>query len=321
MREQLKEFFSFLKTSRIRQFNYFLTAVIFLLLPVKNSYIDLEISRQKPLIREIKLTLPEFSFYPVKTGNAPLPSLTASSVIVIDLESKAIIYARNPDQQLLPASTTKIMTALVVLEHYQLNEILEVNNLKNIGRIMHLEEGEKITVKNLLYGLLVESGNDAAYVLAQGYPGGVGQFVKTMNDKAIELNLKNTRFNNPAGIDEADHLSTVHDLALLAVEAMKDEDFAQFVKTKKISVTDVEGKIIHDLENVNELLGEVEGIKGIKTGWTETAGECLVGYTERNGQGIVTVVLGSGDRFGETSKLIEWVFTNHQWQRPYTNLQ
>jgi D-alanyl-D-alanine carboxypeptidase (penicillin-binding protein 5/6) len=188
---------------------------------------------------------------------------------------------------------------------------------------MRLVKGEAISVENLMYGVLVASANDAALVLAQNYPGGEQGFLAAMNNKAKELNLNDTYFANPTGLDSdewgnllpARSYTTALDLARLASWAMRNEVLAKMVATPQITVSDTSGKRQHQLYTINELLGYLPGIKGIKTGWTEEAGECLVSYTEREGRGIITVVLGSGNRFGETASLVDWAFSNHQWQK------
>ena len=313
-KQQFQGFLDFLKNNKLRQFNFFTAFFLFCLLPVQNRNTNFEILPKQPIARYLKFDLPELSQYPVNITGKTAPYLTSLSALAIDLPSKTIIYAKNPDYQLLPASTTKIMTALVSFNHYSLDKVIKIEKVNGIGQKMKLEKGEEITVENLLYGLLVQSGNDAAYVLAENYPGGVEKFVEAMNQKAEELNLKTTKFSNPSGIDAPNHFTTVHDLAILSAEAVKNPVFLKMVGTEEIKVGDINEKIVHDLTNVNQLLGKVSGLKGIKTGWTESAGECLVSYTEREGQKIITAVLASEDRFGETERLIEWVFANHQWE-------
>jgi len=232
----------------------------------------------------------------------------------MDTESAVVLYEKNPDLSLLPASTTKIMTAVVVLENYSLDQILTVGDLEKNGQTIDLLPGERMTVGNLLYGLLVASGNDAAMVLAENFLGGKPAFVKAMNQKAIELNLKNSHFENPSGIDHPNHYSTAIDLARLTSYALKNPVFVQIVNTKKITIWDVSGKIPHYLFNINQLVGDDSGVVGVKTGWTEEAGECLVAHVRKDGRRITTVILGSQDRFGETKRLIEWVFTNFEWE-------
>jgi len=313
-RETIKEFFNYLKLNKFRQFNYFAVFFLFCLLPSQSYNPDLSIIPKQPIIRFLDFDLPEVSQYPLNFTGRGAPQLTAFSSLAIDFSSKTIIYAKNPDYQLLPASTTKIMTALVSLDYYSLSEVIKVERVNGIGQTMELEKDEEISIENLLYGLLVQSGNDAAYALAESYPGGVQKFVSSMNVKARSLHLDNTHFVNPAGIDAAGQFSTVHDLAVLTAEALKNPTIHKIVSIEEIEVADTSGEIIHELVNINQLLGKVAGLKGVKTGWTESAGECLVAYTEREGRAIITVVLASEDRFGETEKLIEWVYNNFQWE-------
>jgi D-alanyl-D-alanine carboxypeptidase (penicillin-binding protein 5/6) len=258
--------------------------------------------------------LPTPAPYPVNKRISEPPSLSARSIVVLDANSMVTLYEKEPNLRLLPASTTKIMTALVTLEHYPLDWVLTVEEMKVDGNQIKLLPGERITVENLLYGALVGSGNDAAFVLAENFPGGTGAFVEAMNQKAKDLGLLDTYFTNPIGLDEAGHYSTAKDLAKLTVEAIKNSVFLRIVSTSAVAVSDVTGEINHFLKNTNELIGKLEGVRGVKTGWTQNAGECLIALTERNGEKMVTVVLGSQDRFGETQKLIEWVFTNFSWE-------
>jgi len=234
--------------------------------------------------------------------------------VVIDVDSGVILYQKFPSQRLLPASTTKIMTALVALENYQLNDVLEVGKLKVDGNLIGLKEGEQLTVENLLYGLLVGSGNDAAQVLGENFAEGTTGFVWAMNQKAAGLKLENTHFTNSIGLDEEGHYSTAIDLAKLATVALKNPVFSRIVSTPDWLITDITGTAVHKLKNTNELVGKIEGVRGIKTGWTQNAGECLVALTERNGRKIISVILGSGNRFRETETLISWTFQNFDWR-------
>lgn len=312
--KKFKSFVAFLKTHPVQQINFFLVLLLLLLIPQPQALTNWQLFPKNPVIRNLQVDLPPISAYPVNiTGKKP-PLLTALSVMVIDVPSKAIMLSQQPDLQLLPASTTKIMTALVVLDHYKLSDVLEVKDDFYPGQTMKLTKGELMTVENLLNGLLIQSGNDAALVLAQNYPGGEVNFINAMNQKAKTLNLNKTHFVNPTGVDELTHLTTTHDLAILAVEAMKNPLFKKTVGIKSLTVTDVTGQKKHLLTNINQLVGRLPGITGVKTGWTEQAGECLVAQMEKNNQEVISVVLGSQDRFEETEKLMDWVFTNFEWQ-------
>lgn len=261
-------------------------------------------------IENVELSTPA----PVLAGNVSFPILSAQAALAIDLDSRITLYEKDPDKPLLPASTTKIITALVAMDYYPLDKVLRVDKVNVKGQKMGLVEGEQITVGNLLYGLLVYSANDAAEVLAENFPGGRDLFITAMNLKVEELGLENTHFNNPSGLDGSGHLSTARDLIQVSEVAMGDVQFRQMVGTKEKVVTSVDGKIKHRLTNINELLGKVEGILGVKTGWTESARENLVTYVERDGKRIMIVLLASQDRFGETEELIDWIFSNYSWQ-------
>lgn len=254
------------------------------------------------------------SLFPLLNENSSIPVVSAQGVIAVDLNSAVVMYEKNADLPLLPASTTKIMTALVSMDYFDPAQVIKVGNIKVIGQKMKLVPGERITIDNLLYGLLVYSANDAAEVLADSYPGGRSAFVEAMNTKAKELYLNNTMFSNPTGLDEPDHVSTARDMVRLSEVAMRNPQFANYVATKEITVKSVEGNFVHILKNINQLLGQVEGVVGVKTGWTEEARENLVTYVVRDNKKILIAALGSQDRFGETKELIEWLFKNYTWQ-------
>jgi len=266
-------------------------------------------------------SLPTPAQYPKNFTNQPPPDITAKSIIIKDVDSGVILYEKDSWLAVPPASTTKIMSALISLENYQLDEVIEISDSLDVeGQKMKLIPKERIKVKDLLYGLLIASANDAAVVLANNFPGGESGFVWAMNQKAEEIGLRNTHFTNPIGLDDPDHYSTAYDLAKLASYAMKNKEFALIVGTKEIVVSDVDEKIFHPLSNINYLIGKIPGVKGVKTGWTQAAGECLVTFVEKEGKKIIIVVLGSNDRFGETERLINWVFANFQWE-DFTHLK
>ena len=242
------------------------------------------------------------------------PIISAQAALAVDLDSMISLYEKNPDMHLLPASTTKIITALVAMDFYPDEAILTVDGLKIPGQSMGLVRGEKITAKNLLEGLLIYSANDAAEVLAENYLGGRDAFIEAMNRKARELNLTNSHFENPTGFDNGSHYSTARDLTRVSLLAMAKPRFANIVKTKEQLVTSVDGKVKHRLISTNKLLSEVPGVLGVKTGWTEEARENLVTYIEKDGHKIIIALLGSQDRFGETKELIDWIFKSYSWE-------
>ena len=238
--------------------------------------------------------------------------------MIQDVESKSMIYSRAADTPLLPASTTKIMTALVALDTWpNLDTVITVQSEDHaIGSTMNLKKGENITIRNLLYGLLVPSGNDAALALADNFPDGYSAFVDAMNAKAVALHLDHTTYKNPSGVEQYGHVTTARDLAVLAATALQNPTLAEIVQTEGITITDTTGTIIHELKSTDELLGQIEGFKGLKTGWTTNAGEFLVSYVERGDHKVIIVVLGSRDRFGDTRALIDWTYYHHTWVTP-----
>ncbi len=247
--------------------------------------------------------------------NVPLPQLSSKSIFAMDLETKKVLLAVNEKEPSLPASTTKIATAIVAMAHYKPEEILTAGNVKEIdGHKMGLFFGEQITVENLLYGLLVFSGNDAAEVLAENYPGGKQNFVAVMNQIAKNQDLQNTNFTNPQGYDEYLHFSSSEDIVKLSLYALENPVFAKMVGTKNYKVTNIDGSVIHQVSSTNKLLGNMPGVLGVKTGWTENSGEDLVTLYEKDGHRVLMSVLGSQDRFGETKKILEWVFQNYEWK-------
>lgn len=250
---------------------------------------------------------------PPPVGNSKkmqkLPQISARSALVLESSQKTILFAKNPNLRFSPASTTKIMTALVALNYYPLDKILTVPETQIIGSSMGLLPGEQISVENLLYGLLLPSGNDAAYTLAQNYPasptGGSGlkNFIDQMNKTAQNLSLKNTSFTDPAGLSDDENFTTALDLANLALEALKNPVFAKIVATRGKTVFSQNGLVSHNLENLNRLLWDVPGVSGVKTGFTDRAGGVLVTYLSGE-KPLLIVVFKSQDRFADTKALI-----------------
>ncbi len=294
---------------------YLLVLGIFLLfMPGTNVYTR-GFSQAGAVFAPIVVSVPTPAPYPVNTtGFFPGTEITASGIVIYDVKSGVYLYKRNESLVLPPASTTKILTALVALEHYRPDEILTAKDLPTEGQMMGLVAGERMSVENLLFGALIHSGNDAAWTLADNYPGGTQAFVTKMNKKAQELMLTGSNFVNPIGYDDPNQKITPLDLSRLGAVAMRSPTVAKMVAIPQITVSDVTRSYFHPLKNVNQLLGKIPGVGGIKTGWTSAAGENLVTYMERDGHALILVVLHSQDRFGETTRLIDWVFTNFKWE-------
>ena len=212
------------------------------------------------------------------------------------------------------ASTTKIMTCIVVLENANLNDEVSVSSKAagTGGSRLGLKKDNKITINDLLYGLMLRSGNDAAVALAEHVGGDKEGFAKLMNDKAEELGLKDTHFVTPHGLDDPEHYTTAYELAKITDYALKNEKFAKIVSTKECTIS-ING-YSKQLSNTNELLGYLQGVNGVKTGFTNNAGRCLVTSVNRNNFEIITVVLGADTKKIRTSdsiKLIEYAYKNY----------
>jgi D-alanyl-D-alanine carboxypeptidase (penicillin-binding protein 5/6) len=290
-----------------------LLAVFVVLSPGQNIYLMAQASAQH-VLPPWPIPVPTPALYPVNvTGIYPGPEITATGVVVLDMDSGVFLYKRDENVELSPASTTKLLTALVSLDNYSLDDVVTIQPMNIDGQSMGLVPGEKITVENLLYGALIYSGNDAAWALSQYYPGGEPKFVEAMNAKARELHLVHSTFTNPVGYDDPNHKMTPIDLALLGEAALNNKTIAKMVAIPEITISDVSHTYFHQLKNVNELLGKIPGVGGIKTGWTEEAGENLITMVERGGHQVIIVTLHSQDRFGDTSQLIDWIFGNYQW--------
>jgi serine-type D-Ala-D-Ala carboxypeptidase (penicillin-binding protein 5/6) len=252
---------------------------------------------------------------PPLDGNSPIASYSARALLVKDLATDTVLYQKQADLRLPIASTTKIMTALVASEYFKPNSVLTVGASANTdGSRVGLIVGEKLDFRSLLYGMLLDSGNDAAFCIAENYPGGVPGFVAAMNQKATDLGLLNTHFDNPAGFDSNNHYSSASDLAKITAEALKNSDLSRVFATKETDIVSLDKKESYHLVNLNKLLTSLNGVLGVKTGSTPAAKENLVTLVERSGHRVLTVVLGSDDRFGETTELVDWTYTNFKWK-------
>lgn len=244
-----------------------------------------------------------------------LPKTNSRRYIVYDRISKSMIIGKNEEVKSAMASTTKIMTTIVILEKADLNETVTVSAKAGGtgGSRLGLKRGDKASVRDLLYGLMLRSGNDAAVALAEHVGGSVKEFAELMNEKASELGLTNTHFVTPHGLDDANHYTTALELAKLTDYAMDNETFARIVGTK--STTIYINNQPRQINNTNELLGVLNGVVGVKTGFTNNAGRCLVTETKRNNMDIITIVLGADtkkDRTKDSVNLIEYTYSKYK---------
>ncbi len=243
------------------------------------------------------------------------PKLNARVGLIFDRNSKTILYEKNGLKQVPMASTTKIMTTIVVLENSNLNDIVTISKKSagTGGSRLGLKANDKITVHDLLYGLMLKSGNDAAVALAEHVGGGIEGFVDLMNKKASEMGLVNSHFVTPHGLDQDKHYTTAYELACMADYALNIPKFKEIVNSKSYNITiNARSSLIG---NTNELLGSLNGVYGVKTGFTNGAGRCLVTACKRDDLDIITVVLGADTkkiRTLDSIKLIEYAYKNYE---------
>jgi D-alanyl-D-alanine carboxypeptidase len=239
----------------------------------------------------------------------------------MDAATGKILYQKDPDLRLPPASTTKVMTAILTLESgRKLTDTLTVS--KSATRVpaskLYLRPGQTLTIEDLLYGIMLSSANDASMVLAEGIGGSVEHFAELMTKRAHELGAANSHFANPHGLTAADHFSSARDLAVLFRYAMKNPTFREIVQTKISSVsskTTVKSKTVArriSVRNHNRLLWNFDGAIGGKTGYTNAAQKCFVGAVARNGYTLIVSILGARDQWGDTKRLLEYGFDNYE---------
>ena len=259
---------------------------------------------------------------PFEISNAQYPvfktpidlDITAKAAVVMDNDSKVMLYSKNPNLLFSMASTTKIMTALVGLDYYKTNDVLTIKTENVEGVNVGFKIGEKLNFSDILYAMLLPSGNDAALALAQNYPGGEEEFIKKMNEKAKSLSLTNTNFADSIGLEDSRDYTTPLDLARLSSIALQNEIFAKVVATKTREISDVTGANKYLLKNLNKLLG-ISGVNGVKTGHTNEAGQVLVTSkievdSENKEHSLIIVIMDSLDRFWDTSKLLYLISGN-----------
>ena len=239
---------------------------------------------------------------------------SAKSMIVIDANSSRVLLNKNENQKLPMASTTKIITALTVLNNCDnIDREIEINSkaVGISGTSIYLKQGEKLTVRELLYGMMLPSGNDAATALAYYIGGDIQKFCKLMEVEAIKCGAYNSSFANPHGLDEDEHYTTAYDLALLTAKALENDVFKEIVTTKSIRIKGSSEGSYRYLKNKNKLLNTLDGCIGVKTGYTGKAGRCLVSACERNGLRTVCVVLNCGPMFEESFELLNQAQANY----------
>ncbi|HOV69840.1 MAG TPA: D-alanyl-D-alanine carboxypeptidase family protein [Clostridia bacterium] len=243
-----------------------------------------------------------------------LGPVNASGAVLMEANSNRVLYSKNPHKRLPMASTTKIMTAIIAIENSNPEETVTVgaNAVGVEGSSIYLQAGEKLKLGDLLYGLMLASGNDAAVAIAEHVGGSVERFVEMMNKKAQELGLKNTHFTNPSGLHNPNHYTSAYDLAKLACYGMKNEMFREITSTKVKRIPWQGRDYPRFLRNKNRILNEYAGGNGIKTGFTKAAGRCLVASAQRNGMQLVCAVINAPDMFADCMAMMDWGFENYK---------
>lgn len=241
---------------------------------------------------------------------------TAKSAIVMERSSNRVLYSKNENAHLPMASTTKIVTAYTVINHCNLDDMVTIPReaCGVEGSSIYLREGEHLTVRELLYGLMLRSGNDAAVALAIHTSGSISQFAELMNETARSLGCNDSHFVNPHGLHDDEHYTSARDLAVITCNALENADFQQIVSTKTFRIANEGYEYDRVLVNKNKLLSNFENADGVKTGYTKKAGRCFVGSATRNGMQVVVVVLNCGPMFEETSSMLDEAFENYTLQ-------
>lgn len=268
----------------------------------------------------IKISIPMIVLLILLTGipvyAQSLSNITAKSAVVIEYETGKVIFAKNSEEKRAPASTTKIMTALVALDEMgdQLDILVPTSEkAATIGESsIWLVKGEVLSLEDMLYGLLLNSGNDAAVAIAEKIGGSEAGFVQMMNAKAKSLEAKNTHFANPNGLPNKDHYTTAADLAKITRCALHNHIFSSIVATKTKEIIWENHEWNRQLINTNKLLWHLDGANGVKTGYTEDAGHCLVSSAKRGDQQFICVVLNSANIWEDSKNLLEYAFANYK---------
>jgi D-alanyl-D-alanine carboxypeptidase (penicillin-binding protein 5/6) len=243
------------------------------------------------------------------SANLKTPEISAQSALVFDTTTKKVLYSKNPKMKLPMASLTKIMTAIIALENKKKDDVYIVSADDLVGEdSMGLDVGEKLSLKELMYGMMLHSGNDAAEVLANNFPSGGVAFVKAMNNKAKALGLTDTNFTNPTGLEgDGNQYTTVYDLVVTSEYALSNFPlFDQVVSTFDYNIAQTDAHKAFYLENETNLLTSYPGVKGIKTGYTPEAGFCLVTYLDYGGHKIIGVILNSENRRDDMKELLDY---------------
>ena len=256
-----------------------------------------------------------FNFF-VKKVSASSIYTSASGAVLMEKTSKRILFEKNKDKKMPMASCTKILTAITVLDNCNQEDIVIIPKeaVGVEGSSIYLKPNEELTVLELLYGLMLRSGNDCAVALALHVAGSLENFAKMMNQKAVSIGATNSNFVTPHGLDAKEHYTTPYDLAIITCYALTNDTFCDIVSSKSAKIGSTDRENYRVLYNKNKLLNNFEFADGVKTGYTKKSGRCFVGSATKNGMQLVCVVLNCGPMFEETKTLLEYGFSNYSLQ-------
>lgn len=245
------------------------------------------------------------------------PSVSCYAAVLMEWQTGTLLFQKNGFVRMHPASVTKMMTALLALENGRLEDLVTVSAeaAGQVGSSMYLKAGDVYTLEDLLYGLMLNSGNDAAWAIAEHIGGTAEAFFEMMNERARSIGAINTQFQNPHGLTDPNHYTTAFDLALIARTCLKHPFFRRLVATREKDVIDADGRVKSQLANTNRLLWLYLGADGVKTGTTEAAGQCLVASATRGDTRLLSVVLASHDRWADSATLLDYGFNNFRVAR------
>lgn len=272
------------------------------------------------LLKKLLFILVFISLFSFCVYSADEPTLSAQSAILINADTKEIICEKNACIRRSMASTTKIMTSIIAIESGRLNEVVTAENMAAEGSSIGLKNSNKLTLETLVWGMLLESGNDAAKLTANFISGSEESFAGLMNKKAVAIGMTDTNFVTASGLDSEQHYSTAYDMALLGAYAVKNPVFAQMCSTTTKTVSFIEPDISLTFSNHNRLLTMCDGVFGIKTGFTKKSGRCLVSACSRKGVTLVAVTLNAGDDWNDHMKLYDYGFDALRYEEIYFRL-
>jgi D-alanyl-D-alanine carboxypeptidase/D-alanyl-D-alanine carboxypeptidase (penicillin-binding protein 5/6) len=272
------------------------------------------------LLKKLIFTLILVFYFPISVYAAEIPALSARSAVLINAETREVIYEKNSRERLSMASTTKIMTSLLALESGRLSDIVTAEDIQSEGTSIGLKNGYKLYLEDLVWGMMLESGNDAAKLTADYLAGSEENFAVLMNDKASSIGMADSHFVTASGLDSDGHYSTAYDMALLGAYAVSNPQFREICSSKTKQVEFIEPAVVRYFTNHNRLISMCDGVFGIKTGFTKKSGRCLVSACQRGGVVLIAVTLNAGDDWNDHNKLYNYGYKACEEKEVYVRI-